>query len=156
MARRSVVNISYALFFLALVEVLAWSLPLVHSATGGSTQDLQGYFARETHNVAEVDSSLYQKEGVDCASEQRKEIKRHVSEQSMQLLAAEEKQQLAELAAQMSLGFIVRIFALLFTTCFGRFFSRFTHYKPASIIFVWPGPCRCIASVAHFSKRNTN
>jgi len=108
MARNSAVNISYALFFLALVEVLAWSLPLVHSAVGGSSNDLQGYFARETHNVAEVDASLYQKDTIEYALNQHQELRRDTAEQTSQLLTVEEKQKLSDLTAQMGLGFIVR------------------------------------------------
>jgi hypothetical protein len=108
MARHRVGTISYALFFLALVEVLAWSLPMVHSATGGSTEDLQGYFHRETHNTAEVDTSIIHKHELESHQARDIELQRYVGEEEAQLLNEDEKLELAKLTDLMSLGFIVR------------------------------------------------
>lgn len=108
MARHSVARISYALFLLALVEVLAWSLPVVHTATGGSSSDLQGYFSRETHNTAEIDDSLIHRHHVESINKRDEELKRYVGEEEVKQLDEQEKSALAELTSFMGLGFIVR------------------------------------------------
>lgn len=108
MSRKTAGRISLVLFFLALVEVWAWSLPMVHSAVGGSAQDLQAYFSRETANTAQIDSHRidnqdFTQQGIDGSN-----MKRDSTNQEAEYMSAEEQARLAELESQMSLGFIVR------------------------------------------------
>lgn len=110
MSRKATGRISLVLFLLALVEVWAWSLPMVHSAVGGSAQDLQGYFSRETANTAQVDTQWTEKQSLTLENQDGSDTKRDSAGQASQFMTAEEQHRLAELESQMSLGFIVRLY----------------------------------------------
>lgn len=108
MSRKTAGRISLVLFFLALVEVWAWSLPMVHSAVGGSAQDLQGYFSRETANTAQIDTHRNDNQAFVQQTIEGSNAKRDSTNQESEYVTSEEQARLAELESQMSLGFIVR------------------------------------------------
>lgn len=91
---------------------------MVHSATGGSSADLQGYFSRETHNTAEIDDSLIHRHDFQSIHTRDEELKRYVGEEEVKLLDEQEKSALAELTSFMGLGFIVRAYSNCVTLFF--------------------------------------
>jgi hypothetical protein len=126
MGRSRVTHISYTLFFLALVEVLAWSLPLVHSAVGGSSEDLQGYFSRELHNTGQLDSSWVSKRDAELEEMRLDAMKRYVGEQEVEQLTKSERDQLSELVETMGQEINVRkTFNLSLLSTFKGFDAQF-------------------------------
>lgn len=113
MARPGALHISYTLFFLAMLEVMVWSLPLVHSAVGGSSSDIRGYLSRELENTNHIDNSLIarQHEELDSLSDSR--LADSIGAEEIKQLTKQEKEQMALLSEFIANGYIVRMSPIL-------------------------------------------
>lgn len=109
MGRLGTLRISYTLFLLAMLEVMVWSLPLVHSALGGSAADIRGYLSRETENTNHIDNTLIARQHEQLEMKRDMVLEASIGEQDLKLLARHEKEQMALLSDYMTNGYIVRL-----------------------------------------------
>lgn len=108
MVRPAAGKISIALFCLALLEVWAWSLPVVHSAVGGSTSDLRGYYTRETANTAEVDNSVVHYGASYLKANEKADENAAAAKEAAEFVTRQQRAELAQLTSQMSMALPVR------------------------------------------------